>query len=499
MMKKINEIIIAICAILFGAGSLAACDKVVTHEHLYNETIVEPTCLEQGYTLHTCECGDNYIDNYTNALGHEFTDYVSDRNAYYDSDGTKTAFCNRGCGAKNTVKREISNLIQKENFNFPIIYIDTENETAITSKEEYVKCIISITNTEEEYKINEASAGIRGRGNTTWEMPKKPYRIKFDKKTNLFGFGKAKSWVLIANYGDQSFLRNVLAYETGNLLGEDYTTKTQFINLYLNGMYQGLYLLCEQTEIGSSRVNVSDDVSVVDTGYLVELDFKIDYDIALDNEYFMIDTTPYCIKDPKADKSGFTQEHYDFIKNYTTAAFAAADGDYTDVENYFDISSWVNCYIVHELFHCCDVGGTSFFMYKDAGGKLCCGPLWDFDVSSGNCNYHNNVARNDCLWAGIRSQWYNKLLQHAEFKAAVVARLNEKHQEIEDRINAVCELYAGKAYDFETNFIKWEILGIGVWPNTAEIGALNTWIKHVEYLKTWLAGSMDYMLSVYSI
>ena len=483
----------------FTFGLVACDDDEPEHVHEYAETVIEPTCTEQGYTVYTCDCGYSYTDNYVDAIGHEFTDYVSDHNAYYNSDGTKTAVCNHGCGATHTVEREIGDLINKDNFNFPIMYVNTENEAAITSKEEYVKCEISITNTEEEYKLIAAAAGIRGRGNTTWNMPKKPYRIKFDKKTNLFGFGKAKSWALIANYGDQSFLRNALAYETGRLLGEDYTTETQFINVYLNGTYQGLYLLCEQTEVGSSRVNVSDDLSTVDTGYLIELDHKLNKNTALENEYFMIGKTPYCIKDPDADDDDFTQAHYEFIKDYVTAAFNAADGDYADVETYFDVSSWVNCYIVHELFHCCDVGNTSFFMYKDTGGKLCCGPLWDFDVSSGNCSYGEAVARNDGLYAAAASQWYKKLLQHDEFKAAVVARLNEKYQEIEDRIDALCEQYAANAYDFETNFIKWDILGIAVWPNTAEIGALDTWAKHVEYLKTWLTGSMEYLLSVYSV
>jgi len=84
-----------------------AVDKVA---HTYVDTVTPPTCTEQGYTTHTCSCGDSYVDTYTEALGHSFTNYVSDGNATFDADGTKTALCDRGCGAKDTVTDEGSKL-----------------------------------------------------------------------------------------------------------------------------------------------------------------------------------------------------------------------------------------------------------------------------------------------------------------------------------------------------------------------------------------------------
>lgn len=84
------------------------------HKHVYKETVINPTCTEQGYTLHKCSCGDEYKDNYTNALKHEFTNYIYDNNATYESDGTKTAVCNRGCGATNTITAKNTKLIAVE-------------------------------------------------------------------------------------------------------------------------------------------------------------------------------------------------------------------------------------------------------------------------------------------------------------------------------------------------------------------------------------------------
>ncbi len=78
-------------------------DKTVEHTHKYIETVVEPNCTEKGYTLHACDCGESYKDNYIGELRHEFTNYVGDNNANYEKDGTKTATCNHGCGEKDTI------------------------------------------------------------------------------------------------------------------------------------------------------------------------------------------------------------------------------------------------------------------------------------------------------------------------------------------------------------------------------------------------------------
>ena len=95
------------------------------HKHVYSETIVNATCTEQGYTLHKCSCGYEYKDNYTNALEHEFTNYVYDNNATYDEDGTKTAYCNHGCGATNTLTAENTKL--KSGIIFKTMTVDGNN------------------------------------------------------------------------------------------------------------------------------------------------------------------------------------------------------------------------------------------------------------------------------------------------------------------------------------------------------------------------------------
>ena len=99
---------------------------------------------------------------------------------------------------------------------------------------------------------------IKSRGNATWTYLKKAYQIKLDAKTDLFGMGKAKTWILLANYTDQSMLHNALGFTLGDALELDYNIDYRFVNLYVDGEYRGMYMLCEKVQIGDNRVEIAD-------------------------------------------------------------------------------------------------------------------------------------------------------------------------------------------------------------------------------------------------
>ncbi len=111
-MKKIKKTLIGLLACLTvgcAAVGLGACGE--EHKHNYTQTITAPTCTEQGFTTYTCSCGNTYVGLYVDELGHDFKNYVSDGNATYESDGTKTATCEReGCGQTQTIQDEGSML-----------------------------------------------------------------------------------------------------------------------------------------------------------------------------------------------------------------------------------------------------------------------------------------------------------------------------------------------------------------------------------------------------
>lgn len=382
---------------------------------------------------------------------------------------------------------------------FPFVYVDVENNAQITSKEDYLNCTVKITNTTEDYLLDTCGAKIKGRGNSTWELPKKPYKLKFNSKTNLFGFGKAKNYTLIANYSDKSLSRNLMAYEVAKLFGLNETSSAQPVNLILNGQFNGVYLLCEQNEIGEHRVNVESNLANVDTGYLVELDAMAVDEGVEGEDYFKIDELCYAIKDPETDDADFTEDHFNFIKNYMQDCFSAiCANDYDEVKNLVDVNSFAKCYIVHEMFNCVDVGYSSFYFYKNAGSKLFAGPLWDFDLSSGNCNFVEGANDTDYLYAKESNIWYKELLEFEQFQTLVKNLISEYKDSLLDKIQEVVDYQIGYVENNEANFVVWNILNSYVWPNPTEIVNIKTFEGQVYYLQDWLEQKLNYMAECYS-
>ena len=114
-----------------------------------------------------------------------------------------------------------------------------------------------------QYDFPETAIQIKTRGYTSFQADKKPYQIKFDKKQNLFGMGKAKKWILLANFYDGSMIRTKLFFDLADEIGMDYVSKSVFVDLYIDGDYKGVYQLIEKIEVGSTRVDLTDEAGVI--------------------------------------------------------------------------------------------------------------------------------------------------------------------------------------------------------------------------------------------
>jgi len=144
----------------------------------------------------------------------------------------------------------------------PVIYLTTKNSAPIVSKEEYVTGTIKIVNPDLKFwdtEYFEAPMKIRGRGNSTWTMPKKPWKIKLEEKARLFDFSNDKEWCLLANYCDKSLLRNDVAMHLSRIIGFKWTPGLVPVEVYLNGDYQGVYSFCEHKKVSKERVNIDID------------------------------------------------------------------------------------------------------------------------------------------------------------------------------------------------------------------------------------------------
>ncbi len=392
-----------------------------------------------------------------------------------------------------------------EDFTLPIIEIYTDGGQQVETKSDYIGCTITISNSDTGDKVLGESGKIRGRGNSTWDqpswwyMPKKPYKIKFDNEIDLFGNGKYAEWALIANYTDPSLSRDYFAYTIGSAIGLEDTTSVQCANLYLNGVYQGEYLVCEQIQITEGRVDIVDESNDGDYGFLIELDRWIlnDEDAVEGIDYFSVDGATYAFKDTDDEDGRPSAERVESAKRYIESVEEAfSSGDYGKVCGLVDVESFALTYIVNELFHDKDEGVSSFYMYRTAGGKLVSGPIWDYDNSSGNSN-DALCKRTDRLWAAEQNRWYGSLLQFDGFRSLVSERLSENEDIIRSAIDADYDYLMAHRHDFRQNFERWPTLGSHTGSNPLEFLVMDSWDDHVLYLKNWLTASLDHMVSVY--
>ena len=386
---------------------------------------------------------------------------------------------------------EIEAIFKKSELSLPILSVNTINGTEITSKSEYLGCFVSASGESAEHTFNNASAKIRGRGNTTWDYDKKPYRLKFNGNVDLFGMGEAKDYILLANHSDLSMSRNYLAQSVASLFESiNQTSSCQFVDLYLNGEYRGVYLVCEQIEFDKNRIEVTEN-ETLDTSYLIEMDGHVNGDFTVGSDH-------YTLKVPNKDEVEGFYEYEAFIYSYLCEALSAAKGeDYSLVCELIDVNSFAESYIVYELFNCVDAGYSSFNIYKEAGGKLYCGPVWDFDRSVGIVGHHHDAKPYTSLWARQENDWFNALLSHEEFYALVGEILFKRQDEIREKLNFCYDYLYDSRDSFDRNFTKWRILGTFVWPNDDELTALDTWDLQVEYTRSYLFNSLDFLLEIY--
>ena len=276
----------------------------------------------------------------------------------------------------------------------PVMFINTENGTAITSKEDYLKATYYIDpmGTDAE-AFGSADAQlplqIRGRGNYTWwGFEKKPYRLKLDSKAALLGMKKSKHFALMANADDElSGLRNAVGYELSRLIGLPWTPAAEPVEVVLNGEYIGLYFLTETIRIDSDRVNIVEqadeetDATAITGGWLVEID-NYDTDPHIEITEGNGERIIFTYKTPEILSS--VQEEY-LRSQMTTinSAIYSQDKSSTQWENYIDLDRLVRFYIIQEILDNGESFHGSCYMHKEQGNgtKWMFGPVWDFGNS----------------------------------------------------------------------------------------------------------------------
>ena len=298
---------------------------------------------------------------------------------------------------------------------------DSPNLKQIEDKEKYLDATISIEgNGTFEDMESLTNLKVKGRGNSTWVMKKKPMRLKFSTKESLLGLKKAKNFVLLANYVDPTLLRNVLAMKIGELLEIPYTNHMIPCNVLFNGFDLGCFTLTEKVGLNGSSVDDIDE----DSGIMFELSTEFDEPYKFRS---IIYDLPVMVKDPDFSDLTATEADERLAKwkdDFNRAEKLAHDGKAGQA---FDLTSFADAYLVYQLTKNNEIGWPkSWYIVKEALGESYlykAGPLWDFDSAYNLCRKQGDQMTYEPAEGNI---WINSLLDDLCDDEAFKARYNER-------------------------------------------------------------------------
>ena len=361
---------------------------------------------------------------------------------------------------------------------------------------------------------NDTNCTIKGRGNTTWNWAKKPYKLKLEKKTSLLGLGNApsKHWVLLANFMDKTMMRNRVAMEISSMMTNlAWTPQSTPVELYIDGVHRGNYLLIEQVRVDAGRVVVKPTGATAengnDVGFMLELDFHFDNyygsstsadknkiqwrdphgtskyaNIPFYDNYHNGKSNkgiPFSVKEPEWDPTKpnkvVNQDQLDYIKEYVYSAGASlyprhntsatwwynvADPNpnpETGYPKYLNVESFIDYWIVFELMINHELGNPgSVYMTKPVGGKLTAGPCWDFDWGTLSDGY-NNARHPDPTTTFMNADaiWYDSLMKDYSYVNQLYNRFMELKSQFETIPAKIDDWEREMAVSAELNFQMW--------------------------------------------
>ncbi|HLH57143.1 MAG TPA: CotH kinase family protein [Verrucomicrobiae bacterium] len=372
---------------------------------------------------------------------------------------------------------------------------------------------------------------INVRGHTSLRYPKHSYHFQTRKgargsqKVSILGFPKESDWVLYAPYPDKTLIRDVLGYELSNQIGR-YAARTRLVEVFLNQSrgklsqrhYLGVYVFEEKIKRGKNRVDVQkltpqdNSEPNISGGYIL----KKDHFDMVDNPDESIPilggsgrrkessfrsshgTTLYYVE-PKGDE--ITSEQQAWVRDYINKFERALYGDdfmdpKTGYAAYIDPGSFIDHHLLVEFSKNIDGFRFSTFYYKDRGGRLNMGPIWDWNLSFGNANARDGFNPQGWYWTQLddhQYSWFRRLFEDPDFEQRYVDRWGELRANqfaLPKILGRVDELAAQLKEAQERNFRRWRILGRNVWPN-AFVG--QSFEEEIAFMKEWIRRRIEWM------
>ncbi len=401
---------------------------------------------------------------------------------------------------------ERASTLQLQQGDTPRVYITTGNQGRLDRT--YRSCRMSFVPAagEEGESLTFLGCEIRVRGNSTASGPKFPYAFKLPYNESLFGMGAGKRWNLMANHHDKTMMRSWIGFHLADRLGAPYTSQTRFVEVFLDGQYQGSYELVEAITDGKERV----DIDVDNHEMILEIDANRN-----DGSHYLVTSRGLRFKVDKPED--IDQETAQWLDEFLLEAEAALNEDGERYAEYFDVPSFAAVYLTLEYTKNLDSNSFSS-RYFIKGNKIYAGPVWDFDLSSGNVSpyvneegykiYLNIEGRGDNggdstvgLW-NVEG-WFKGLFEHDSFGAAVRQLYRDNHLTFENVyaenelgkswIDTLLEKY-GTSYRRNYDDTDWDI-NARYSPYHMEPGM--TFDEHVQFLRDWFRDKLAWLDGIY--
>lgn len=505
----------------------------------------------EGIRVETIEEYENPF--YEEIINKDITDNYISYEKYYGfvidkayKDGTILQIATADSSQNETVVYEVGVKSAK----LPVVELildlnDKEIENFKNRKE--IKGQLSVYNSE-EYAVDNLLMTIKGRGNSSWtNTPKKSYTVKFDKKQSFLGMDRHKNFALVANYFDKTLLRNTIAYDLSDLIFTDlaWTPDNINVNLFINGVYQGIYGVAETVKIDRNRIplnetnieNYEKGTDFDKYGYILEVNTRLDEDFNFVTNYDPNksmaenkDCVAFSLKEPDASdidelmtlKYGKDEglKVSDSVKNYIESYINEVheklySEDFADIysdnyyENYLDVDSFVDWLLLEEFAKNTDSNffASCYMYYNPEDCLIHMGPAWDFDLSFGNSKMNCQTTgflsdekgvledKNGTRYA-YRGNWLCRLREDPNFVNKVSARWKKLLPEIKsyfgdeylERVEEVQE-------DAEFNFKRWNILGTQIWLSPEGYDNRTTYQSELDYFMQWKQSRTDWLNS----
>ena len=401
---------ILLIGLIFSTSLFSGCSTKAETPHSHKSTSskeenrVEATCVDEGsydLVVYCDECGEELLREHKiiEPLGHDLINHAG-QEATLEEDGYfPYVTCSRCDYSTYTTIHKKSLPLNEKTYitELPSLSIDVNGaHIPDRSDPEYSNyCPGTLTFNDGVVNIEDIAGKVRIRGTSSRWFNKKGYKIKFSEKLSIYGLPKSKKYNLLASYLDPTLLRDYLAMQISydmNTFSDRYAPTIKPIKVYLDNVYQGIYYLIDDIDGSSSKINLKDSKDINKTSFILEMDTLAHREGTEGVNYFVLGTTDvfdydgsghadleYKLDTPEV----VTETQFDFIEDYICDCRSClANKDLDGFKNLVDVNSFIDFFLLAELFRNTDLAGRSTYLYlRDVSEKLTFGPSWDFDYT----------------------------------------------------------------------------------------------------------------------